>query len=192
MEFLSFFENSLVKAEEKDCFKKKLLPHVPILYKSAIRWCGNPDNAQDMIQETLYLAIKNYNQLKDPEKVKYWMFSILRNQFLKDIQKNKKRAEIEFDSICDRLSSEQNIETEVLRAELKRNILNILNKLEDKLRLPLIKFFFDGLSYKEIAETMNIPIGTVMSRIARAKVHLKKELLRSSFIDSRLNNNTPD
>jgi len=192
MDFLNHFKNSLGKNEEKDCFEKHLSPYVPILYKSAIRMCGNPENAQDLVQETLYAAIKHFGQLKDPEKTKYWMFSILKNLFLREIEKTKKRAEIEFDSICDRLSGGHNIEEEFLRAELKSSIRDVLNTLEEKLRLPLTKFFFDGLSYKEISDCMNIPIGTVMSRIARAKVHLKKELLRSEPIRSEVNKIMPD
>jgi len=187
MDFLNHFKNSLGKNDEKDCFEKHLSPHVPILYKSAIRMCGNPENAQDLVQEVLYAAIKHFDQLKDPEKTKPWMFSILRNLFLREIEKTKKRVEIEFDSICDRLSGGHNIEEEFLRAELKSSIRDVLNTLEEKLRLPLTKFFFDGLSYKEISDCMNIPIGTVMSRIARAKVHLKKELLRSEPIRSEAN-----
>jgi len=192
MDFLNHFKNSLGKNEEKDCFEKHLSPYVSILYKSAIRMCGNPENAQDLVQETLYAAIKHFGQLKDPEKTKYWMFSILKNLFLREIEKTKKRAEIEFDSICDRLSGGHNIEEEFLRAELKSSIRDVLNTLEEKLRLPLTKFFFDGLSYKEISDCMNIPIGTVMSRIARAKVHLKKELLRSEPIRSEVNKIMPD
>jgi len=192
MDFLNHFKNSLGKNEEKDCFEKHLSPYVPILYKSAIRMCGNPENAQDLVQETLYAAIKHFGQLKDPEKTKYWMFSILKNLFLREIEKTKKRAEIEFDSICDRLSGGHNIEEEFLRTELKSSIRDVLNTLEEKLRLPLTKFFFDGLSYKEISDCMNIPIGTVMSRIARAKVHLKKELLRSEPIRSEVNKIMPD
>ena len=192
MDFLNHFKNSLGKNDEKDCFEKHLSPYVPILYKSAIRMCGNPENAQDLVQETLYAAIKHFDQLKDPEKTKSWMFSILRNLFLREIEKTKKRVEIEFDSICDRLSGGHNIEEEFLRAELKSSIRDVLNTLEEKLRLPLTKFFFDGLSYKEISDCMNIPIGTVMSRIARAKVHLKKELLRSEPIRSEVNKIMPD
>ena len=192
MDFLNHFKNSLRKNDEKDCFEKHLAPYVPILYKSAIRMCGNPENAQDLVQETLYAAIKHFDQLKDPEKTKSWMFSILRNLFLREIEKTKKHAEIEFDSICDKLSGEHNIEAEFLRSELKSSICDALNTLEEKLRLPLTKFFFDGLSYKEISNCLNIPIGTVMSRIARAKVYLKKELSRSDSLRSEANDFIPD
>ena len=179
MDFLTLFTNSLEDEGERVCFDKYLSPHVPMIYKSAIRMCGNPNDAQDLVQETLYSAIKNFHQVHDPEKSKYWMFSILRNLFLKDIEKTKKRAEIEFESVCDKLSDNQHPEKDFLRNEVKNNIQEILNKLDERLRAALMMFYFEGQSYKEISYSLDIPIGTVMSRIARAKVYLKRELLRS-------------
>ena len=182
MEFLSLFTSSLKNEGERDCFDKYLSPHVPMLYKSAIRMCGNPANAQDLVQETLYSALKNFHQIHDPEKSKYWMFSILRNLFLKDIEKTKKRAEVEFDVVCEKLSDNEHPEKDFLRAEVKNNIQEILNKLDERLKITLTMFYFEGQSYKEISSSLNIPIGTVMSRIARAKVYLKRELLRSETL----------
>ena len=66
-----------------------------------------------------------------------------------------------------------------MRAEVKSNLQEVLGKLDERLKIALVQFYFEGLSYKEISESLNIPIGTVMSRIARAKVYLKRELLRS-------------
>jgi len=179
MEFLNQFRSILSESEDLECFEKHLSPHVPMLYKSAIRMCGNSNDAQDLVQETLYIALKSFHQLIDQAKSKSWMFSILRNLFLKDIQKTKKRAEIEFDSVCDKLSDRQHPEGDFLRAEFRSNIQVVIDTLDERLRVVLVKFYFDGLSYKEISELLNIPIGTVMSRIARAKVYLKREILRS-------------
>ena len=144
--------------------------------------CGNPNDAQDLVQETLFCALKSFHQVQDREKSKYWMFSILRNLFLKDIEKTKKRAEIEFDSVCDKLSDRKNPESDYMRAEVKHNIQAILDKLDERLKTALVLFYFEGLSYKEISKSLGIPIGTVMSRIARAKVYLKRELLRSESL----------
>ena len=179
MDFLKQFRSVLSESEDLECFEKHLSPHVSMLYKSAIRMCGNSNDAQDLVQETLYIALKSFHQLIDQAKSKSWMFSILRNLFLKDIQKTKKRAEIEFDSVCDKLSDRQHPEGDFLRAEFRSNIQVVIDTLDERLRVVLVKFYFDGLSYKEISELLNIPIGTVMSRIARAKVYLKREILRS-------------
>ena len=69
-----------------------------------------------------------------------------------------------------------------MRAEVKNNIQEVLNKLDERLKTTLMLFYFEGQSYKEISDSLNIPIGTVMSRIARAKVYLKRELLRSESL----------
>ena len=190
MDFLNLFSKSLQDKGERDYFDKYLSPHVPMIYKSAIRMCGNPNNAQDLVQETLYSALKNFHQIHDPEKSKYWMFSILRNLFLKDIEKTKKRAEVEFDAVCEKLSDNEHPEKEFLRAEVKNNIQDVLNKLDERLKITLMLFYFEGQSYKEISDSLNIPIGTVMSRIARAKVYLKRELLRSESLKLEINKYT--
>ena len=182
MEFLNQFRNCLSESEDLECFEKHLSPHVSMLYKSAIRMCGSPNDAEDLVQETLYCAIKSFHQLQDPKKSKSWMFSILRNLFLKDIEKTKKRAEIDFDLVCDKLTDRDHPESDFLRTEVKINIQGALGNLDAKLRNALVKYYFDGLSYKEISATLDIPIGTVMSRIARAKVYLKQELLRSEAL----------
>ena len=77
------------------------------------------------------------------------------------------------------MSDRQHPEGDFLRAEFRSNIQVVIDTLDERLRVVLVKFYFDGLSYKEISELLNIPIGTVMSRIARAKVYLKREILRS-------------
>ena len=183
MDFLNQFRSVLSESEDLECFEKYISPHISMLYRSAIRMCGNPNDAQDLVQETLYIALKSFHQLIDQAKSKSWMFSILRNLFLKDIQKTKKRAEIEFDSVCDKLSDRQHPEGDFLRAEFRSNIQVVIDTLDERLRVVLVKFYFDGLSYKEISELLNIPIGTVMSRIARAKVYLKREILRSESLN---------
>lgn len=138
MDFLNQFRNGLENGGERDCFEKHLSPHVSMLYKSAIRMCGNPNDAQDLVQETLYCALKSFHQVQDTAKSKYWMFSILRNLFLKDIEKTKKRAEIEFESVCDKLSDRQHPENDFLRAEIRSNIQEVLDKLDERLKVELV------------------------------------------------------
>lgn len=179
MEFLTRFATRLNSAEEKDSFQTYLLPHASLIYRSAYRLAGNTQDAEDLIQETFYYALKNFFQLRDRSKCKSWLFSILRNLFLKDVEKFKNRIEIEFDSVCESLHDGISIENDLVKDEVKRSIQDILSRLEERLRLPILFFYYDGKSYKEIAGLLDVPIGTVMSRIARAKVYLKRELIRA-------------
>lgn len=178
MEFLSRFKDSLQNTGDFAYFERYLAPHASLMLLSALRLCGNQHDAEDLVQETFYQGLKHFSQLRDRSKTKYWLFSILRNLFLKEVQRKKNRMEIEFDSFCSILSDQKHPENQFLEEELKRLIQKTLDKLDDRLRHPLKLFYFEGKSYKEISETMGIPIGTVMSRIARAKVYMKRELVR--------------
>ncbi|NIQ02412.1 MAG: hypothetical protein GWM98_20160, partial [Nitrospinaceae bacterium] len=79
MDFLTRFKNNLKSDTELDCFHQCLLPHSGVMYRSAYRLCMNKQDAEDLVQETFFFAIKNFHQLKDRTKSKYWLFSILRN-----------------------------------------------------------------------------------------------------------------
>ncbi|QPJ66147.1 MAG: sigma-70 family RNA polymerase sigma factor [Candidatus Nitrohelix vancouverensis] len=180
MDFLLKFENSLEgRDEEIATFNRHLRPHFDLIFKSAIRLCGNYHDSEDLVQETFYIALKNFHQLKQIEKCKPWLFSILRNLFLKEINRKKNRKEIEFDSVCEVLHDSSSLERDLIRAQLKSMIDISLKSLDERLRAPLDLFYFQDKSYKEISEALQIPIGTVMSRIARAKVYLRNALIKS-------------
>ena len=180
MEFLVKFAEDLTVNGKRNTFDKYLLPHASVIFRSAFRLCGNRQGAEDLVQETYFQALKNFDQLKDRERCKYWLFAIMRNLFLKDVEKSKNRIEIEFDAVCDTLHSKVNTpEKDFLGDEVRHALLSAMNKLDERLSQPIQSFYFEGLSYQEIATRLDIPIGTVMSRIARAKVYLKRDLVRS-------------
>ena len=180
MEFLVKFAEDLTVNGKRNTFDKYLLPHASVIFRSAFRLCGNRQGAEDLVQETYFQALKNFDQLKDRERCKYWLFAIMRNLFLKDVEKSKNRIEIEFDAVCDTLHSKVNTpEKDFLGDEVRHALLSAMNKLDERLSQPIQSFYFEGLSYQEIATQLDIPIGTVMSRIARAKVYLKRDLIRS-------------
>lgn len=176
---LNQIERKLVEGAYAPEIKDYLLPHVDLIFRCACRLTRKAPDAEDLTQETFYYAIKNFYQLNDRDKAKNWLFSILRNLFLKDVEKNKKRIDIEFDSVSNTISGKVNIEEEHLKAEVARNLRAVLDKLDDRLKAPIVMFYFEKLSYKEIAKSLNLPIGTVMSRIARSKVHIRRELDRT-------------
>lgn len=167
-------------------FNEFIFPHARLVYESAFRLCGNRDDAEDLLQETFFYAIKSFEQLKDRGKCKYWLFSILKNLFLKEVERGRKRTDLEFDLFSRNLCDISYIENEYLRDEVERNLRGILEKLDERLKIPILMFYFDRLTYKEIADILGVPIGTVMSRIARGKVYLKKELIRSQYFRSEI------
>ncbi|MGV7222576.1 MAG: RNA polymerase sigma factor [Nitrospinales bacterium] len=156
--------------------EKHLLPHLDLIYRCALRLTKNKPDAEDLTQETFVIALKNYGQIKDISKCKNWLFSILRNLFLKVVNKNKKHQVVDFDAVSNFIYELTNLSDDLLLDELKVKVREVLENTESRHRLPIELFYFKKLSYMEIAKELNLPIGTVMSRIARAKVHLRKEL----------------
>lgn len=153
-----------------------LLEHMDFIYRCSYRYCGNKADAEDLTQETFYRAWKNRHQLKDRDKCGSWLFSILRNLYLKEVYEKKRFQCVEIDSCEESLviDERENIERILSSRWLQEN----LNLLEEKYKTPLILFYFSGISYREIGEMLDVPIGTVMSRISRAKGFLKKQILR--------------
>ena len=131
-----------------------------------------------MTQKSYFYAIKNLHQLNDLEKAKKWMFSILRNLFLKELEKKKKRTHIDFDVVSNTLSSTVNLENEFIKNETQLQVRQVLDKLDERLKKPIKMFYYERMAYKDIAESLSLPMGTVMSRIARGKIYLKRELSR--------------
>ena len=181
---LDQIEQKLVEGAYAPEIKNYLLPHVELIFRCACKLTRKTHDAEELTQETFYYAIKRFSQLKDRDKAKNWLFSILKNLFLKDLEKNKRKIDIEFDSVSNVLSGKVNLEADHLKAETARNLRVVLNKLDDRLKAPIEMFYFEKLSYKEIAKSLDLPIGTVMSRIARGKVYIRRELKRTGYTQS--------
>jgi len=188
LKFIDQIQGSLSDSQDLETLNRHLLPHAPVIYRFGYRLCGNAPDTEDLVQETFFFAIKNFHQLKDLDKCKYWLFSILRNLFLKDYEKRKMRGEIAFDFVCDTLHKGEDPESNFLKAEIRKNIQALLDRLDEKLRQPIRMFYYEGHSYKEISSELGIPIGTVMSRIARAKTYLKRDLMQSEKFRGELEN----
>ena len=183
MNLLNKFDSSKDNEPSEEA-QKHLLPHLDLIFRCAYRMTGRRQDAEDLAQETFYYAFKHFQQLNDLAKAKNWLFSILRNQFLKEIDKNKKRTFLEFDAYSNALGGKANLEQEYLESETAASIREVLDTLEPRLKRPIQMFYFEKKSYKEIASHMDLPIGTVMSRIARAKVSLKRKLSRTGRLDN--------
>lgn len=171
-------EQEIANDPHAEQIQEHLLPHLDLIYRCAFRLARKPQDAEDLTQEAYFYAIKNFTQLNDRAKAKNWLFSILRNLFLKELEKNKKRISVDFDSVSNTLSSSVNIESEFMNKETQLKVRQVLNKLDDRLKKPIEMFYYEMMSYKEIALSLSLPMGTVMSRIARGKVYLKRELTR--------------
>ncbi len=141
------------------------------LYRFAYRLSGSAADAEDLTQQTFLSAQTHLHQLREPEHAKAWMFSILRNMYLKGRRRRKQAKMVSLESAPEPAETED--EAVGLRLE---ELQTVLDELPDEFREPLILFYFQEFSYKEIAEVLEVPIGTVMSRLARGKGYLRKRL----------------
>lgn len=141
------------------------------LYRFAYRLSGSAADAEDLTQQTFLTAQTNLHQLREPEHAKAWMFTIMRNTYLKGRRRRKQTETISLEVAPE--PSETADEAAKLRME---ELQSILDELPDEFREPLILFYFQEFSYKEIADILEVPLGTVMSRLARGKKHLRKRL----------------
>jgi len=146
--------------------------HYVALFRYAYRLSGSSADAEDLTQETFCKAQLNFSQLRDPARAKPWLFSILRNAYLHRVRADKQQSCVSLDGVGDLAEplpeSLPDVDLEQLQFAL--------NELPEVYRTPIILFYFDDFGYREIAEQMDLPIGTVMSRLARAKAFLRTRL----------------
>ncbi len=142
-----------------------------MLFRYAYRLSGSAADAEDLTQQTFLAAHRHLEQLREPGRAKSWLCAILRNVYLKQLRSH---CGIEPDSLQDvaEPASEVALENPIDEEQLQAALL----ELPEEYRSPVVLFYFGELSYKEIAEQLEVPIGTVMSRLARAKSLLKKRL----------------
>ncbi len=165
----------------KNTIESIILPHQKSIFNRALQLCRDVDFAEDLAQETILYGIKNICQLRDQDKCKYWLLAILKNLFLKEILRNKKLDNRDLANFADKLVTNKFPEKEILAEEIIRELRFIIEGLEERLKILIKLFYFQNLSYKEIADKLDIPIGTVMSRLSRAKIYLKGELSRNEL-----------
>jgi RNA polymerase sigma-70 factor (ECF subfamily) len=145
--------------------------HAP-LYRYAYRLCGCPAEAEDLTQQAFLVAQQKLHQLREADRAASWLFAVLRSCFLKSIRKQRPAGGQAFDIEVEHLAVAAPEVDEIDREQLAA----ALAELPDEFRIVVLMFYFEELSYQEIAKELAIPIGTVMSRLSRAKGHLRTRL----------------
>ena len=146
------------------------------LYKFAYSLIKNGDDAADLTQQTFLIWAEKGHTLRESSKAKSWLFTTLYREFLRIYRKGKTVTAVDQEIL------ETRRDTSLIEAarQLEGNeALEALHTLDPVYREPLILFYMENMAYKEIAEVLDIPIGTVMSRLARGKSQLKAKLSES-------------
>lgn len=151
--------------------------HHAAVYRYAFRLSGDACDAEDLTQQTFLAAQIKLDQLRNADHARAWLLTILRNAYFKSRRKRMPLAaaclELDMDSIADDTPAAPEIDQQRLQ--------NAINELADEFKAVLLMFYFEGCSYREIAEKLDLPPGTVMSRLSRAKGQLRSRLFEPEF-----------
>ncbi len=175
------------KKNRKD-FEEQALQHLDSLFFVALKLTGHREDAEDLVQETYRKAFNNFNQLRDLEKCRFWLYRIMTNtwknwrmkksrEFFPDNLEKWEGSLTQDADVC--LPSHQmDPEADLIHKELWKAVESALTHLHPNYRMAVILSDIEGFSYKEISELMEWPIGTVMSRLSRARSLLGRILIR--------------
>ena len=148
--------------------------HHESLYRFAFSLAGNPDDAAELTQETYVRLLNKGLQLRDRSKVKSWLFTTLYRIFLGWKRRESRFPHIEVSAAEDELPTLTPGIADELDGEMA---MDAALDLEEHFRVPLVLHYLQCLTYREIAEVLNVPIGTVMSRLSRGKDLLRQRLM---------------
>ena len=174
-------------ADEKKRFQQDALPLLDSLYAGALRMTRNPADAEDLVQETMLRAYRAFDRFEAGTNLKAWLFRIMTNAYINTYRKKQREPkkvsadEIEdFDLFQELKNHDPNInrsaETAVLDSIVDSDIIDALDDLPEQFRMAVLLSDLEDFSYAEMAEIMDVPLGTVMSRLHRGRKALQKRL----------------
>jgi RNA polymerase sigma-70 factor (ECF subfamily) len=169
-------------------FADLTMEYMGSLYSAALRMTRNPADAEDLVQETYLKAYRAFGSFKEGTNLKAWLYRILTNTFINSYRARKRRPEqTDIDDVEDlylyrrlggleAVSAGRSAEEEVLEHFTESEVKAAVEALPEQFRMAVLLADVEGFSYKEIAEILDIPIGTVMSRLHRGRKALQKTL----------------
>jgi len=174
-------------ADQKN-FERDAMEFAPQLYSAALRMTRNPADAEDVLQETFLKAYRSFHTFQEGTNLKAWLYRILTNNYINRYrQKARRPDEVDLGDLEDLYlyrrigaaetgDSSRSAEENALESIVDEDVKKAVDDLPDNFRMPVLLADVEGFSYKEIAEIMDVPIGTVMSRLHRGRKALEKAL----------------
>lgn len=176
--------NDPIKKRKDEVFQSEFLPHMDALYNFAFHLTYNEDDANDLVQETFLKSYRFIDSYQKGTNAKAWLFKILKNGFINDYRRKSKRPmQIDFDPLVNYQDTDEDSSVQVvdLRQEMFQGLVGdevtkALNELPVDFKTVILLCDIEEFSYEEIARIIDIPIGTVRSRLHRARNLLKEKL----------------
>ena len=167
-------------------FETLILPHADVLYNTALRLTQNVKDAEDLIQEVFFKAYRSKHQFQIGTNAKAWLFKILINTHISKYRKHAKEPKISgyddveefsmYSQVHDRSTQPKDSPEEILDRFLAADIYKAIDKLPETFRSVVLLVDIEGFSYKEAADILDVPVGTVMSRLFRSRKLLQRYL----------------
>ncbi|HEX2195317.1 MAG TPA: sigma-70 family RNA polymerase sigma factor [Actinomycetota bacterium] len=176
-----------LSSADKARFTRDTLPLLDSLYASALRMTRNPADAEDLVQETMLRAYRSFDRFEEGTNLKAWLFRIMTNAYINTYRKKQREPkkvsaeELEDFDLYQELKNHddqfsQTPERIVLDSLVDTDIIEAIDDLPEQFRLAVVLSDVEGFSYAEMAEIMDVPLGTVMSRLHRGRKALQKRL----------------
>jgi RNA polymerase sigma factor (sigma-70 family) len=170
--------------EKTNIFNQEFMPHINAMYNFAYRLTLDPDDAKDLLQDTYLKAFRFIDSFQKGTNAKAWLFRILKNSFINDYRKKSKEpSKVDYQEVESFYNSEDvdrqitpDLRVEALQDMIGDEISVALNSLDVDFRTVIILCDLEGFKYEEMAKILDIPIGTVRSRLHRARNLLKEKL----------------
>lgn len=175
--------------DPRESFQEEALPHLDAVYRFALRLTGSPGEAEDLVQETYLRAYRAWDQYTPGTKAKSWLFTICRNAFLRSRERDARRRELVAEAAREEPDrdtagelplfaghSDYDPEGDFFRSLVDDRVLDAIDALPDDFREAVVLSDLQGLTYGEVAEILQVPLGTVKSRLFRGRRLLQKRL----------------
>ncbi|WP_245683887.1 sigma-70 family RNA polymerase sigma factor [Rhodohalobacter halophilus] len=178
---------SLSKEEirKQEDFNEEIIPHLDALYNFGLRLTSDPNDAEDLVQDTIVKAYRFFDSYEKGTNAKAWLFRILKNSYINNYRKkSKKPQEVDYDEVASFYESiraerteTSDMEDKMFRELIDDDISNALDEIPEDFRTVVLLCDVEDFTYEEIANMLDVPIGTIRSRLHRGRNLLKAQLM---------------
>ncbi len=173
------------EVRKQEDFEEEIIPHLDAMYNFALRLTSDPNDAEDLVQDTIVKAFRFFSSYEKGTNAKAWLFRILKNSYINNYRKKSKQPnQVDYDEVssfyetirADRTDT-SDLEDRMFRELIDDDISNALEELPEDFRTVVLLCDVEGFTYEEIANMLDVPIGTIRSRLHRGRNLLKAQLM---------------
>lgn len=172
------------EVKKQEDFEEEIIPHLDAMYNFALRLTSDPSDAEDLVQDTIVKAFRFFSSYEKGTNAKAWLFRILKNSYINNYRKKSKQPnQVDYDEVStfyETIRAERtdtsDLEDKMFRDLIDDDISQALEELPEDFRTVVLLCDVEGFTYEEIANMLDVPIGTIRSRLHRGRNLLKAQL----------------